>query len=43
MANVAERPVDRKRPEWVPSIESQWGTEDERHHDQAANGSDEPH
>ena len=43
MANVAERPVDRKRPKWVAGIERQGSTEDKRHHGQAAQCGDEPH
>jgi len=43
MANVAEGPIDRERPKWVPGVDSQWRAEDERHHDQAAHGGDKPH
>ena len=43
MANVTERPVDRKGPKWVPSFQSQWGAKDETHHSQRAHCGDEPH
>ena len=43
MANVTERPVDRKRPDWMPGFKSQWGSEDKRHHGQTAHRGDEPH
>lgn len=43
MAKVAERPVDRKRPKWMSGIDSEWGTDDERHHGQTTSCGDEPH
>ncbi len=43
MAKVAERPVDRERPGWMPGTAGQRGSEDERHHCQAAQGRDQPH